>query len=30
LHQQKFFVVSVFSDTPWLPRNLKKCPKWNY
>jgi len=24
LHQQKFLVVSVFSNLPWLPRNLKK------
>jgi len=30
LHQQKFLVVSVLSYLPWLPRNLKKCPKWNY
>jgi len=27
LHQQKFLVVSVLSILPWLPRNLKKCPK---
>jgi len=30
LHQQKFLVVSVLSNSLWLPRNLKKCPKWNY
>jgi len=30
LHQQKFLVVSVLSNSPWLPRYLKKCPKWNY
>jgi len=23
LHQQKFLVVSVLSNSPWLPRNLK-------
>jgi len=30
LHQQKFLVVSVLPNSPWLPRNVKKCPKWNY
>jgi len=23
LHQQKFLVISVLSNSPWLPRNLK-------
>jgi len=23
LHQQKFLVVSVLSNSPWLPRNFK-------
>jgi len=23
LHQQKFLVVSILSNSPWLPRNLK-------
>jgi len=27
LHQQKFLVVSVFSNSTWLPKYLKKCPK---
>jgi len=27
LHQQKFLVVSVLSNSPWLLRNFKKCPK---
>jgi len=27
LHQQKFLVVSVPSNSPWLPRNLKNGPK---
>jgi len=27
LHQQKFLVVSVLSNSPWLPRDLKKYPK---
>jgi len=27
LHQQKFLVVSIFSNSPWLPRNLKNGPK---
>jgi len=27
LHQQKFLVVSVFSNSPWLARNLKNGPK---
>jgi len=27
LHQQKFLVVSVLSNLPWLPRNLKNGPK---
>jgi len=27
LHQQKFLVVSVLSDSPWLPKNLKNVPK---
>jgi len=27
LQQQTFLVVSVLSNSPWLPRNLKKCPK---
>jgi len=26
LHQQNILVVSVLFNTPWLPRNLKKCP----
>jgi len=26
LHQQKFLVVLVLSNSPWLPTNLKKCP----
>jgi len=26
LHQQKFLVVSVLSNSPWLPRNLKNVP----
>jgi len=30
LHQQKFLVVSVLSNLPWLPRNLKNGPKWSY
>jgi len=30
VYQQKFLVVSVLSNSPWLPRNLKKYPKWNY
>jgi len=30
LHQQKFLVVSVLSNSPWLPRNLKNRPKWSY
>jgi len=30
LHQQKFLVVLVLSNSPWLPRNLKKYPKLNY
>jgi len=30
LHQQKFLVVSVLSNSPWLPRNLKTGPKWSY
>jgi len=25
----KFLVVPVLSNSPWLPRDLKKCPKWN-
>jgi len=28
LHQLIFLVVSVLSNLPWLPRYLKKCPKW--
>jgi len=27
LLQQKFLVVSVLSNSPWLPKNLKKGPK---
>jgi len=27
IHQQKFMVVLVLSNSPWLQRNLKKCPK---
>jgi len=27
LHQQKFFLVTVLSNSPWLPRNLKKMFK---
>jgi len=27
LHQQKFLVVSVFSNSPWVLRNLKNGPK---
>jgi len=27
LHQQKFLVVLVLSNLPWLLKNLKKCPK---
>jgi len=27
LHQQKFLVVSVLSNSPWLPRNSKNVPK---
>jgi len=27
LHQQKFLVVSVLSNSPWLPKNLKNGPK---
>jgi len=27
LHQQKFLVVSVLSNSPWLPRNFKIGPK---
>jgi len=27
LHQQKFLVASVLSNSPWLPRNLKNRPK---
>jgi len=27
LHQQKFLVVSVLFNSPWLPRNLKNGPK---
>jgi len=27
LHQQKFLVVSVLSNSLWLPRNLKNVPK---
>jgi len=27
LHQQNFLVVSVLSNSPWLPKNFKKCPK---
>jgi len=27
LHQQKFLVVSILSNSPWLPRNLKNRPK---
>jgi len=30
LHQQKFLVVSVFSNSPWLTRNFKNGPKWSY
>jgi len=30
LHQQKFLVVSVLSNSPWLPRNLNNGPKWSY
>jgi len=30
LHQGKFLVASVLSNSPWLPRYMKKCPKWNY
>jgi len=30
MYQQKFLAVSVLSNSPWFPRNLKKCPKWNY
>jgi len=30
LHQQKFLVVSVFSNSPRFPRNLKNGPKWSY
>jgi len=26
LHQQKFSVVSVLSNSTWLPRNLKNVP----
>jgi len=27
LHQQKFLVVLVLSNSPWLLRNLKNVPK---
>jgi len=27
LHQQKFLVVSVLSNSPWVAENLKKYPK---
>jgi len=27
LYQQKYLVVSVLSNSPWLPRNLKNGPK---
>jgi len=27
LHEQKFLVVSVLSNWPWLQRNLKNGPK---
>jgi len=27
LHQQTFLVISVLSNLPWLPGNLKKSPK---
>jgi len=27
LYQQKILVVSVLSNLPWLPRNLKNGPK---
>jgi len=27
LHQRKFLVDSVLSNSPWLPRNLKNGPK---
>jgi len=27
LHQQKILIVSVLSNSPWLPKTLKKCPK---
>jgi len=26
LHQQKFLMVSILSNSPWLPRNLKNGP----
>jgi len=26
LHQQKSLVASVLTNSPWLQRNLKKCP----
>jgi len=29
-HQQKFLVVLVLSNSPWLPRNLKNGPKWSF
>jgi len=28
LHQQKFLVASVLSNSPWLPRYLKNGSKW--
>jgi len=27
LHKQRYLVISVFSNSLWLPRNFKKCPK---
>jgi len=27
---KKNLVVLVLSNSPWLLKNLKKCPKWNY
>jgi len=26
---KNFLVASVLFNSSWLPKNLKKCPKWN-